>query len=145
MAKKILPLNVPDEVELAFYEALQSGDIEQLMGCWADAEEVVCVSPGGPRLIGKPAIRQVFDAVFSNGPVRIKAHKVHRIQTDVMAVHSVLEGVELMANDAPQTVWVWATNVYARQPEGWRLVSHHASTASDEHISESAGGSQLLH
>jgi ketosteroid isomerase-like protein len=145
MAKKILPLNVPDEVELAFYEALQSADIEQLMGCWADAEEVVCVSPGGPRLIGKVGIRQVFDAVFSNGPVRIKAHKVHRIQTEAIAVHSVLEGVELSGNDAPRTVWVWATNVYVRQPEGWRLVSHHASTASDEHINESDGGSKMLH
>ena len=37
----------PDEVEAQFYEALQRGDIEQLMALWADDDEIVCVHPGG--------------------------------------------------------------------------------------------------
>ncbi|MCM2340987.1 nuclear transport factor 2 family protein, partial [Rhodoferax sp.] len=46
-----------DEVETAFYEALQNADLERLMACWADEDEVVCVHPGGPRMVGLGAIR----------------------------------------------------------------------------------------
>ena len=38
-----------DEIEAAFYEALQKGDIDRLMACWSDDDEVVCVHPGGHR------------------------------------------------------------------------------------------------
>ena len=37
----------PDDIEAAFYDALRQGDIERLMACWADEEEIVCVHPGG--------------------------------------------------------------------------------------------------
>ena len=59
-----------DDIETAFYEALQTGDIEKLMACWADEDEVVCVHPGGPRVVGALAIRAAFDAMFSNGTIR---------------------------------------------------------------------------
>ena len=54
-----------DEIEAAFYDALQSGDIERLMACWADEEDIVCVHPGGPRLLGADSIRNSFEAMFA--------------------------------------------------------------------------------
>ena len=36
-----------DDTENAFYDALQCGDIEKLMDCWADEDNIVCVHPGG--------------------------------------------------------------------------------------------------
>jgi hypothetical protein len=56
-----------DDVEAAFYEALQRGDIDALMACWADEDEVFCVHPGGPRLVGAVAIRAAFEQMFGNG------------------------------------------------------------------------------
>ena len=37
----------PDETEAMFYEALQKGDVDLLMSCWAEDDEIVCVHPGG--------------------------------------------------------------------------------------------------
>jgi hypothetical protein len=42
----------PDDIEQAFYEALHKADIEKLMSCWAEEDDIVCVHPGGGRLIG---------------------------------------------------------------------------------------------
>ena len=50
-----------DDIEAAFYEALQHGDIEKLMACWGDDDEVVCVHPGGGRMVGLASIRAAFD------------------------------------------------------------------------------------
>ena len=32
-----------DDTEAAFYDALQLGDIDKLMACWANEEDIVCV------------------------------------------------------------------------------------------------------
>ena len=59
----------PDDTEAQFYEALQHADLDHLMALWADDEEVACVHPGGPRIVGLAAIRAAFEAVFQRGAV----------------------------------------------------------------------------
>ena len=41
-----LDASSPDDMEAAFYEALRHGDIDKLMACWADEDDIVCVHPG---------------------------------------------------------------------------------------------------
>lgn len=116
-----------DDIEAAFYEALQRGDIDLLMSCWADEDDIICVHPGGPRLLGAAAIRSAFEAMFSQGTVRARPVQVHRVVALTSAVHSVAEHVEVMLPDGLHQAVVLATNVYHKTPEGWRMVAHHAS------------------
>ena len=82
-----------DDIELAFYEAMQEGDIDKLMACWADEDEIVCVHPGGPRLVGAGAIRAAFDAMFANGSIRAQPRGVRKIESLTSVVHHVRERV----------------------------------------------------
>ncbi len=116
-----------EEIESSFYEALQAGDIDRLMACWADEDDVVCVHPGGPRLIGLGAIRSAFDAMFNNGSVRVRPQGVRKIESLASAVHSVRERIELTTREGPMEAVVIATNVYHKTAQGWRMVAHHAS------------------
>ncbi len=134
----------PDEVESAFYDALQNGDIAQLMACWADDEDILCVHPGGPRLIGAAAIRATFEAMFANGPIRATPERVRTVESLGSSVHNVLERVQRTTDEGPQTAWVLATNVYHKTPLGWRLVAHHASPGRAE-VLEVAAPTQVLH
>lgn len=117
----------PDDTEAQFYDALQRGDLEQLMAVWADDDEIVCVHPGGPRLVGHAAIRASFEAIFANGPVPIRPEAVRRLHTLGSAVHHLAERVEVQTDEGPQAAWALATNVYVKTAQGWRLVAHHAS------------------
>lgn len=90
-----------DDTEAAFYEALQRGDIELLMSCWAEDDDIICVHPGGPRLLGAGAIRAAFEAMFSHGTVRARPLQVHRVVALTSAVHSVVEQVEVMLPGRP--------------------------------------------
>jgi ketosteroid isomerase-like protein len=118
----------PDEVETAFYEALQAGDIEKLMACWADEDDIVCIQPGGPRLVGSGAIRAAFDSMFSHGgSIHAKPEHIRRVDSLASAVHSVLERVEILSPDGPLQATVLATNVYHKTAQGWRMVAHHTS------------------
>jgi uncharacterized protein (TIGR02246 family) len=124
----------PDEVEARFYEALQRGDLELLMSVWADDDEVVCVHPGGGRVVGAAAIRASFEAIFANGRIPVVPEQVRRLQWHGGALHHLLERIEVPAGQAGagapegiETAWVVATNLYVKTPEGWRLAAHHAS------------------
>ncbi|MDZ7922250.1 YybH family protein [Rhodoferax sp.] len=136
----------PDEVEAAFYEALQTGDIEKLMACWADEDEIACIHPGGPRVVGVGAIRAAFDALFAHGgAVHVQAEQIRRVDSLASAVHHVLERVEVMTPDGPAKAHVLATNVYHKTPQGWRLVVHHASPGTTEDAAQVPAGAQVLH
>ncbi len=118
----------PDRVEAAFYEAMRNGDLEQLMACWADEDEVVCLHPGsGERLLGLGAIRASFEAIFAQGAIPLSVREVRKITSLTSAVHSVIEEVQVETEQGPKLAFAYATNVYQRTPQGWRLVAHHAS------------------
>ena len=143
--KPMAPLASPDEIEQQFYEALQRGDIERLMAVWSDDEDICCVHPGGPRVLGAAAIRATFDAMFAHGTIDARPEKVRRVQTHSCAVHSVLEQVRVMTAEGPQSAWVVATNVYVKGAQGWRLVAHHASPGSPREVQELAEAASVLH
>jgi ketosteroid isomerase-like protein len=134
-----------DEIEAAFYAALQNGDIEKLMACWADEDEIVCIHPGGPRVVGPVAIRATFESMFANGSIRAWPQQLRKTVGVASAVHNVLEKVEVLGADGPASAWVIATNVYHKTAQGWRLVAHHASPGTSSEIQEVSGSPQVLH
>lgn len=114
------------EVEAAFYDALHRADVEALMALWADDDEIVCVHPGGPRLIGHAAIREAWSAVLESGGLQIEPSQLHETHNLMSSVHTVIEGHTAGTGDAAHLV---ATNVYVKTPRGWRMVLHHVSVA----------------
>lgn len=128
MPKRTLVYGTTEEVEAAFYDALSRADLEAMMALWADEEEIFCIHPGGPRLVGHAAIRASWQTIFERGGVHIQPAQRHVSQNMLTAVHSLIE--EIHENgDSPADVHMLATNVYLKTAEGWRMLSHHASLA----------------
>ena len=75
MSSRLYP--TPQDAESAFYRAIERANLEEMMSVWADDEEIACVHPGGPRVVGTVAVRAAFEAVFVNGPVHVQVHHVH--------------------------------------------------------------------
>ena len=134
-----------DDIEAAFYDALQNGDLEKLMACWADEDDIFCIHPGGPRVVGATAIRATFEAMFANGAVRAWPERVRKTECMGSCVHSIVERVEVLTPGGPTQAWVIATNVYHRTAQGWRLVAHHASPGTTSEIQEVSDSPSTLH
>ena len=133
-----------DDVESAFYEALQAGDLERLMACWAEDDDIVCVHPGGIRLLGHGAIRSSFAELLAAGGMAIQPAEVARVLALASAVHSVHERVLVQLEGAVRETIVQATNVYHRSAQGWRIVAHHASVATVR-VQGSVAADKTLH
>ncbi len=119
----------PQDVENAFYEALERGDLDAMMAVWAEDEEIVCVHPGGPRLSGYAEIREAWRRVFASGTkLQVQLTTPSVVHTPFTAVHSLIERINVVGKEDPRAPVV-ATNVYVRGPLGWRMIVHHASAA----------------
>lgn len=134
-----------DETHANFYEALHTGDIERLMACWADEDEVICVHPGSPRLVGLGAIRAAFDAVFSRGGVRVQAQALRKIESMTSAVHSVRERIDILTDEGSVDAYAIATNVYFKTAQGWRMVAHHVSAGGASEADDISDTPYVLH
>ena len=62
-----------------------------------------------------------------------------RWNSALMAVHNVVETLYLGDDPTPHGPML-ATNVFVRGANGWRLLSHHASAASDTPMAENGNG-----
>jgi ketosteroid isomerase-like protein len=118
----------PDEIEAAYYDALARADLEALMMLWADDEEIVCIHPGAPRLVGHAAIRATWEEILARGGLHILPRQLHASHTMTTAIHSVIEDIH-HPDSTQADVHVIATNVYMKTAQGWRIVAHHASIA----------------
>jgi|JI10StandDraft_1071094.scaffolds.fasta_scaffold103453_4 uncharacterized protein (TIGR02246 family) len=136
-----------EAAEEAFYDAMQRGDAQGMMALWADDDDVTCVHPNGPRLVGIDAIRSAFEHIFARGGVGVRVSDVHVHQGAVIAVHNLIEQVAVAGpGGGSQVIDCTATNVYLKTANGWRIVLHHASPVSEGGAAaEGSAGSAVLH
>ena len=131
MAKVRTPqiFTTPADAALAFYQAFEARDIDAMMATWADDEEIVCVHPGGVRMIGYDAVRAGWEQIFA-GDARLsfRLDDVVVIDTVGLAMQSAVEHITLVSDGSSRGAAI-CTNVFLRTPSGWRLVAHHASPA----------------
>jgi len=119
----------PEECEQAFYEALESADIDAVSDAWLDDDDVCCVHPGGARLVGYSAVRSSLAAMLASGPVQIRTASRKCFESATVAVTNVIEEVVVVQGASRQLVHVIATNAFTKTPSGWKMVLHHAAPA----------------
>ncbi|HVS55998.1 MAG TPA: nuclear transport factor 2 family protein [Casimicrobiaceae bacterium] len=129
----------PQDAATAFYRAFEAKDIDAMMAAWAEDEDIVCVHPGGPRLVGFDAVRVGWEQIFA-GETKLlfRLEELVVLETVGMALQSAIEQVTVGDNPAPRGTAI-ASNVFLRTPSGWRIVLHHASPAPTMTIASPAG------
>jgi hypothetical protein len=116
------------DVEAAFYEALERADLDAMLEVWADDEEVVCIHPGGPRMVGYEKVRESWTQILGS-------RQRLQVRTSNQAV---------VGESRPRPP-IAVTNVYVRTSSGWRMVAHHASPAPGVPAEAPAEGPKILH
>ena len=105
---KVALMTTPDETEAQFYEALQLGDLERVMSVWADDDDIACIHPSGPRLLGLHAIRAGYESLLEGGGVDLRIAQVRRQVLGNSAIHHVLEELRVETPEGVNSAWVLA-------------------------------------
>jgi hypothetical protein len=120
----------PEDVEQAFYDAIERGDLDALMAIWSEEDDIVCVHPTGQRLAGHAAIRESWRAILAENRLRVASTIAARWPSMLLSVHHVIETLYVGQDQLPHGP-LHATNIYARGPHGWRLICRHSSAAGE--------------
>ncbi|MBK6337502.1 MAG: nuclear transport factor 2 family protein [Betaproteobacteria bacterium] len=141
MAKPSTPpiYTTPGDAALAFYQAFEARDVDAMMATWAEDEEIVCVHPGGARMVGYAAVRAGWEQLFAGDtPLKFQLDEIVVIETVGLAMQSAVEHVAA-GTDGGERGMALCTNVFLRTPSGWRMVMHHASPAPARSAAEPKG------
>ncbi len=129
-----LKFQTPEDAELAFYDAMETGDIEKMKQVWSDDESIVCIHPGAMRIEGREEVVGSFSQIFEEAPeMDYSVGDSRCLQSDDVAVHLVRE--ELVIDDQLVSVML-ATNIYHKIDGSWRMTLHHASHEPDPDYDE---------
>jgi ketosteroid isomerase-like protein len=116
----------PEQAEAAFYDALEKADLTAMMSVWAEDEEILCIHPGGTRLLGVDAVRESWRQIFAPGPhMRVQLLEPRVQGGRMLSVHNLYERITVAGQSRAHLVA--ATNVYVLTPSGWRMLIHHGS------------------
>ena len=117
------------QAEESFYQAFQSCDIELMKDVWDKTDEVVCIHPSALRIYSYELIIASWEQIFSaqEGVSIIVNEPVYKIKPDT-AIHYVKE--ELFVGNS-SVASILATNIYQQTDQGWKMIAHHASPASN--------------
>ena len=117
--------NTPQEAEDTFYDALDEGDLNQLLSVWAESDDIVCLLPMHPMIQGRQGVVDEFTHLFSQGHgVSLAIAHLGWIETDDIAIHQVEETLLGPPSDTPPPPPFYGTNIYRKDTAGWRLIVH---------------------
>jgi ketosteroid isomerase-like protein len=130
---------VPDAVRrqvealnTAFYEAIETADLDTMRDLWLDDPGTVCVHPGATPVRGAGPVSRSWALVMAHTAyiqffLTDVEVAVHDGTATVTCTENVLTGDDQTGPDAFGGGRAVATNVFVSTPEGWRLWLHHAS------------------
>jgi ketosteroid isomerase-like protein len=113
------------EVNHAFYDAFEAGDLDAMSDLWLHDDRVVCVHPGWTALRGWASVASSWAAMFA-GPQQVQfiVTDEHVVIVDEIAWISCDENLLTVGASAT----VSALNVFERGLDGhWRMVVHHGA------------------
>ena len=115
----------PQDAEDAFYDALDEGHAEAVMGVWERSEEIACLLPMQPLARGLGAVGRVWDSLLSEGrKLEISVKHIAWNEMETLAIHLIEEQAPPLPGQP--AVPVYGINIYRKGDDGgWRLLMHH--------------------
>jgi ketosteroid isomerase-like protein len=126
-------MSAEDEVKGAsadFYAALNSmarGDASPMADIWSHSDTVTTMHPIGGEQTGWTAVRESFEGVSglaTEGHVELADQVIHT--GGELAYETGTERGRLEVAGEQVTIDQRVTNIYRREPDGWKIVHHHA-------------------
>ena len=110
-----------------FYDAFSNSDLKKMMSVWLDSNEISCIHPGSPALVGTSQITLSWQQIFNPRSKRVfNLETINQISANDFCVRLVQENIYLEEKNfaAPP---IYATNIYRKIDCSWFMISHHAS------------------
>lgn len=106
----------------AFYVAFAGRDVAAMEGLWSQRHPVTCIHPGWLPLEGREAVMQSWEAILDNP-------NAPAIACLNASAHLLGDIAYVLCQERLEHGFLVATNVFVREPAGWKIVHHQAGAS----------------
>ena len=111
-----------------FYKAFNAKDLKKMKDVWTDLGQISCVHPGWPPINSYESIIKSWKDIFDNTDnMEIKLSEVEVSISGGFAWVRCQENLFSISMTGVQASKVFATNLFQKIGENWKMVLHHAS------------------
>ncbi|MDX6275917.1 MAG: hypothetical protein QOJ72_45 [Nocardioidaceae bacterium] len=132
----------PLTIHRAFYDAVETGDVDLMASLWADDPETSCVHPGATPLRGTAAVLRSWTVLMANvGYIQFFLTEVELTTfprgSDDPTTVAITCTENILSGSAPSAEEIFTggkaicTSILIRDPSGWKFWSRHASPVAD--------------
>ncbi len=134
----------------AFYDAVETGDVDLMASLWADDPDTFCVHPGAMPVRGTPAVLRSWTVLMANvGYIQFfltdqVVTTLPRTGSDPVAVvitctENILSGDETSGDQTFTGGKAVCTSTLIRDASGWKFWSRHASPVAELGVHDAEG------
>ena len=111
-----------------FYDAFSALDITGMDRVWENSERAMCVHPGWVPLVGWEDVRQSWARIFDNTNfMQFQVRYLNVVVQGEFGYVICVEGITSVVQGQATNFSTFATNIFARYEDGWRMIAHHGS------------------
>lgn len=112
-----------------FYESISVANLSMMEELWAKTDEVKCVHPGWPVIMGWKNVRESWQTIFESGLcfANIEVSNVYIDVNKNSAWLNCVEKISYVVNNRVIITMAQTTNIFEKQEQKWKIVLHHAS------------------
>jgi len=137
----------PLTIHRAFYDAIETGDVDLMASLWVDDPDTSCVHPGAMPLRGTPAVLRSWTVLMANvgyiqfflTDLELTGFPRDAAEPTTVAItctENILSGNVPSADEAFTGGKAICTSILIRDPGGWKFWSRHASPVADLGVSD---------
>lgn len=134
----------------AFYDAVETGDVDLMASLWVDDPETSCIHPGAMPLRGTPAVLRSWTVLMANvGYIQffLTGREVTVLPPGdddpsvvvITCTENILSGGEATGAETFSGAKAVCTSILVRDGAGWKFWSRHASPVAEIYNLDSEG------
>ena len=129
-------------VHRAFYDAVETGDVDLMASLWVDDPDTSCVHPGAVPLRGTSQVLRSWTVLMANvGYIQFFLTDVDVVMLPrgadepdtavIVCTENILSGAQLSSPEAFAGGTAVCTSILVRTASGWKFWSRHASPVAE--------------
>ena len=112
-----------------FYDVFSALDISGMDGVWEHSGRATCVHPGWAPMVGWEDVRESWDRIFNNTNfMQFQVRYLNVVIQGEFGCVTCVEGITSVVQGQATNFSTFATNIFARHEDGWRMIAHHGSS-----------------
>jgi len=116
------------DADTHFFAALQTLNVEAIMSCWSESDEVTIIFPGIEMAKGPESVRLAIETItYHTSKLKAIMHPITVIRLGDIGWTFLGGTVVTTHGDETLSIEVYITNIYVRETDGWKIIHHHST------------------